>query len=157
MKTLISLEQYVDDQSLKFASDNYKSLDVLCEIFQYTNTLKQQPQLNHFIPCVEKDGKWEVVEKPNNFDAYKKSTDKIIGLPKFEEYLSASKNVLFDGWEVKMFDIETLHVTNGVVSIFWYNSIKWWYLSKGLNSYSDLTKYNLPLTDNGEIYFNIKN
>lgn len=151
MKTLPTTEQYITDKAKKFIDniETEKRNDATKEFFEsfdFVKKIMQQPQLNQFVRAVLKDGKWVVLED--------------VGLMPSAEltiYRNAKQNVLFSDWtkgkdnSIINSNCDTIYFDED--GIRYYNG-KDEYL---INSYSDLTKYNLPLTDNGEIYFNLKN
>ncbi len=65
----------------------YKARDV--RIMSYLVFLQQKPELWMFVPSIQKDGVWVVLEKPEFGKSYPKSV--------VDEYQEALDRVLFDG------------------------------------------------------------
>jgi len=143
MKNLISLEQIVEQQlQIEQSSSEFKEA-----IKHSLKALKQPPQLNHFVPAIFKDGNWRVLEKindeyPNNVEFFEE----------IEEYETALNDVLFNGFEVKRENIFE-SITNGKCTVFLKMVGKDY--ESNFKSYSDLTKYNLPLNEKGCEKFNL--
>jgi len=73
----------------------------------YTNFITQPLNLSHFIPAIEKDGKWIVLEEPkfnteNEYDEYERN----LFCSKLEEYQTALDNVVFKLNEVEKLQIK---------------------------------------------------
>jgi len=164
MKNLISLEQYIDDrEELYRKKDQLSKTEFLLGILDLNKALKQPPQLNHFVPAVLKDGNWRVLEKPNKSNPKyetKFSAEDYFDSMMYEidcnEYETALNDVLFDGFEVKYYNLgggevnnqSSFEITNGEVQICYYKAIPK-YFTWNFKSYSDLTKYNLTLNEKG--------
>jgi len=165
MKNLISLEQSLDDLEQELLSNPYEfeTLKNLNKMFKRKKTLKQPPQLNHFVPAVLKDWDWRVLTEPRNYGAFQagmSSKDFNFEVDECVEFQTALKDVLFDGWEVV--EIPFIHGTKHYY--LEYNGLR---LFKNINGfwernhtisiqfYSDLTKYNLPLNEKGCENFNL--
>jgi len=109
------------------------------------------PLLKHFIAC---DENGEPIEKPtiDFFDKnYGNLPDEV--LKQAKQFQQAQKQVLFEGWEIVDIKDSNLYskgicLTDGFF-IFWYNKeFNEWQLSRGIQSYSDLTKYQLQTNNN---------
>jgi len=132
MKKLISTTDFV------IANSDENSIE-----YKHAKTLKSKPEKCMFVPT---DENGNVLEEPTRYSNDEYDTIEI------QEYQTALSKVWFKGFEVKdNFDTkptDVKHITNGIVSIFWYNSVQEWYLSRGIQTIEDLIPYNLEITEN---------
>jgi len=147
MKNLISLEQIVEQKQIEFEKGNSLSLNILYDIFHSANALKQPPQLNHFVPAVFKDGDWRVLDRPIDISELH-PRDWNNHHIEIDEYETALKDVIFDGWEVGLINGSKIYLqSKNELENINFN------LKDGscydFKYYSDLTKYNLPLNKKG--------
>ena len=77
---------------------------ILSQIFNYATFLNQHLNLGMFVPAIEVDGKWEVLEMPKNFEATMKgnyftsSKSELFLLQQYQQY---KDKVLFEGFDSK--------------------------------------------------------
>jgi len=166
MKNLISLEQIVKNQKELYANGKISETETLLNIFNSVEALEQPPQLNHFVPAVLKDGNWRVLEKPKN-NSYLGGRGAIDAMKLLQhekdlaEYETALKDVIFSDWEVvdhsqnQTFRTKSICYKGFLNAFWWHKETGLWELSKGISTYSDLTKYNLPLNEKGCEKFNL--
>jgi len=167
--------EFVSIEANKKNEPNKVSLETLAisadAMYKYAKNLKQPPQLNHFVPAVFKDGNWRVLEKP--IDMYYTPEYDCQKYPQecFEndklEYENALNDVIFSDWEVDyktsdcivlrygdfvitIRDLDTSNPKTSVADFTFSDPIE-----KDNPTYSDLTKYNLPLNEKGCEKFNL--
>jgi len=142
MKTLPKLSEYVKSNTQLNAIDfEICAYDVLKYITNYTNFLTQPLKLSHFVPAIEKDGKWIVLEEPKNFKEWCKkalNTPYDLDLSKYKEYQTALDNVVFKG--CGLMDGWCLQFADGTL----FDDIK------NINKYTfeDIITYNLEVNEN---------
>ena len=141
--------------TLQKANQHDRNLD-------FANKITQTPQLNWFVPTIQKeDGSWEVLEEPNpnnpKYDTYYERDICELNQALFDEdcykYQTARKNVLFDLKNIKSIEhydsnIQITIDLNGSVSIIVINA------TNTIEQINNIHK--LPLTESGEIHFNLK-
>jgi len=101
MKTLPKLSEYIFKVGLPENTDTQFADKVML----YTNFITQPLKLSHFVPAIEKDGKWIVLEKyiktiseeywDNNSICRVFSKEEV-------QYQTALDNLIFKGVEVRM-------------------------------------------------------
>lgn len=123
------------------------------KILNYANALSQTPRLGHFIPCDENDVPLSSPIEYSGMDSDAVATVKY--------YQQACDRVLFEGFFIDKLPNDVMRlvviVHKSVVCVFWYNLAKdkKWSLSAQIETYEDLIKHNLPLTDNGAKFFGL--
>jgi len=127
----------------------------LYKLYKYANALSQTTRLGHFIPCDEND---VPMEKPKNYEAWlRKALNTLYDadLLKYEKYQQACDRVLFDGFECKeaeFCDELMYEVFKDNLYIVYDPDQKTFEIENEevfMNSYDDLVKYNLLLTEAG--------
>ena len=93
----------------------------LCSwVFEFMEFLQQKPELWMFVPAIQKDGVWVVLEKPEK----ENYTEEDLSIGEmgcdFIEYQEALDRVLFDGWK-----LNSLEPFLSVVNHRSYTSIHW--------------------------------
>ncbi len=95
---------------------NKRQTDILFEIYKYRTFLNQPLSLGMFVPAIEVDGKWEVLEEPKvgrdkKYSVQDKSIKSQIWHQnwheKIEQYQQAKDRVLFEGFEFIEKDVFT--------------------------------------------------
>ena len=130
--------------------ENFGSREVK-NILNYANALSQTPRLGHFIQCDENDVPLSSPIEYSGMDSDAVATVKY--------YQQACDRVLFEGFFIDKLPNDVMRlvviVHKSVVCVFWYNLAKdkKWSLSAQIETYEDLIKHNLPLTDNGAKFF----
>jgi hypothetical protein len=109
---------------------------------KFDDILFQQPNISMFIPAVEENGEWRILEKPKQ---YLGALEFAVGKDYEEalQYQTALDNVIFEGFEVK--DGLSICDEHSILHVFWNYEGKW-KLSQDIRTLEDLTKYNLTLT-----------
>jgi len=132
--------------------------------------LESTPQLNHLVPAVLKDGNWQIVTEPDYFDHYNSSKFLIPNEGIFNDYFDDEQDyedwkrdcseyeialqcVIFDGWGIQKVNENNFLIYKEHESIYFFDTGEISFC-KGLivdniQSYFDLTKYNLPLNEKG--------
>lgn len=142
---LIPMEDFVLQQDKESVLE---PLFVRC--VNYAQLLKQPPTLDMFVPC-DADGK--PMSEPKDY------------IPECSAYTEAKQNCLFEGFKVMKINefytvsseiVDENEISYGFVSLFWKRQDAW-ELSKGIITLSNLTKFNLPLSQNAlnKIYNNL--
>jgi len=144
MKTLPKLSEYIFKVGLPENTDTQFADKVML----YTNFLTQSLNLSHFVPAIEKDGKWIILAKyiktiseeylDNNSICRVFSKDEV-------QYQTALDNVVFKG--CVLMDGWCLQLSDG----FLFDSIE------KLKDYTieDMTIYNLEVNENIIKKFNL--
>ena len=166
---LMSMLKFVKEQNKipKSQAEQSRSFYDCCNFAKF---LELFPQIWMFVPCKLVDGVWVVLEesknKPQAYDSSGNKIDYAIekgdyvlgGDEQFEEYRQAKERCLFDGFfvidEGDILPRDVKSIRNSAVHIFWYNTVKGWYLSHGIRTIEDLTIYDLELTETGEKQIN---
>jgi hypothetical protein len=118
--------------------------------FEFADFLSQEPNIGMFVPAVEEDGEWRVLEKYLKTD-YEEHCDKenICRVISKEEikYQTALDNVIFEGFEVEqILNSGKIFLINEdtICLTFLNNSV---FIEKNLiTSLEQLTHYNLTIT-----------
>lgn len=123
---------------------------------EFDTKIMQQPHLSQFIPCVEENGVWRVLEKvPQKYDyinGYDETEHEYLSF----QYQTALSKVLFSGWEFINNDGHGfIHIKNSQLNKTYFFSEKDGELIT-VDSLNDLTTLNLPLTETGVIEFKLK-
>lgn len=166
MKTLPKLSEYVDLRPMTSTFDTeqsdwyYKEVQLLDEIRNYTNFITQPLNLSHFVPAIEKDGKWVVLEEPKKeqfltisglyqTDYHKKA---------IQEYQTALDNVVFKGFEYENKEhLEEFSTLKNDKTSFNYDE-KYMTFEENrfyIETIEDLIPYNLEVNDNIIKKFNL--
>ena len=147
MKTLPKLSEYVKNcfgNKETILDENQYFVD---NVWNYTNFITQPLNLSHFVPTIEKDGKWIVLGKPNHpisdniteeglHERYK--TD-------CQEYQTALDNVVFKGCEVKGRYLELSE--SGEQLFYLDNRDNWVNDNSDFKTIEDLIPYNLEVNE----------
>jgi len=132
---------------------------ILSQIFNYATFLNQHLNLGMFVPAIEVDGNWEVLEMPKNFEATMKgnyftsSKSELFLLQQYQQY---KDKVLFEGFELtKVDDLGYYDLRNEAAIIEVYNPLDAEtefldILDNGLYKINDLIKYAPTLTAKGQ-------
>ena len=118
----------------------------LCDNF--ANFLSQQPNIGMFVPAVEENGEWRILEAPNRSTHTNEECD---------QYATALDNVIFDGFELNQKDTSKLEniicITLGKIQLTFFLKNKALFLDNLENNYTteiktieDLIPYSLTLT-----------
>lgn len=113
---------------------------------------KQPLELWQFVPCKLVAGVWVVLEEPKsdyeptdfwNAGEVDEKHNELYG-----EYQEAKDRVLFEGFEIKDFETyKTIKLKDFDFNILWNKGCELgWYLSIGIKTIEDISKYNLQLT-----------
>lgn len=160
-QTLISMVDYVLLQN-----DNWKrEIDVMTHFnncVNYAQSLQELPTIADFIPCIDENGVWRVLEEPNGYDewiseynrGFKHNYEGLI----HDQYQTALNNVKFSGWEVECVTDNSVYIINPKQDKKFVFDLKSGIMKEfyGMStSYSGLTTLNIPLTERGMEYFNI--
>ena len=155
---LVSMIDRVDN--LKCGLQPFEEVDVFTWhnlIKQYANFLNQPLNLGMFVPAIEVEGKWEVLECPPSCDRVIYETDFCqCDLKQVEQYQLAKDKVLFEGFEItKVDDLGYYNLRNETAIIEVYNPLDAEtefldILDNGLETINDLIKYALTLTAKGQ-------
>lgn len=152
------MKKHLNQTMVEFVLEHPATTDYdwqLSNHLKYANALSQTPRLGHFIPCDEND---VPLEEPKN---YAGALEFGVGehYEKAFNYKQACDRVLFEGFFIDKLPNDVMRlvviVHKSVVCVFWYNLAKdkKWSLSAQIETYEDLIKHNLPLTDNGAKFF----
>ena len=148
---LVSMIDFVyslDDNSHTVLGDAFK----YCLVREYANFLNQPLNLGMFVPAIEVEGKWEVLEEPI---CYGVGDEQYYG-SRMDEYQQALDKVLFEGFELtKVDDLGYYDLRNEAAIIEVYNPLDAEtefldILDNGLYKISDLIKYAPTLTAKGQ-------
>lgn len=93
IKSLPKLSDYIES---KKSNSEQLFIETLSDIYNYTNFITQPLNLSNFVPSIEKDGKWIVLEEPCSKCSDNCNFDKCL------EYQTALDNVVFKGVEVRI-------------------------------------------------------
>lgn len=100
MEKLISMVDFVLEQSEGIKSDMLGYGEFIDKVVKYAKFLKQSLTLGMFVPCDE-DG--NVLQEPDRWDDYVKAPESFDGNKEWYDlyaYEQAKERVLFDGFEV---------------------------------------------------------
>jgi len=136
MKTLPKLSEYVKThrEKTKFLSDASFPKGII----DYTNFITQPLNLSHFVPAIEKDGNWIVLELPIKM----MNGDSMIN----EEYQTALDNVVFKGFEIDYDNIVINRNSNNRLQFNDY-SIYFNVSSCVVKAIEDIIPYNLEVNE----------
>ena len=138
---LVSMIDFVLNHEFKL--DFYKST------LKYATFLNQPLNIGMFVPSIEVDGKWEVLEMPKNFEATMKgnyftsSKSELFLLQQYQQY---KDKVLFEGFEVK----KNIYIRNGLLTTFFLRDNEIWEINRKFKTINDLIKYDITLTAKGQ-------
>jgi hypothetical protein len=137
MKTLLPLSTFVKNTvGPGYYSNPTEAITKLDKIKRYTHFLESRPELSMFVPCTG-PGKPAVL---NEFE-----------IPE-DDYQMAVDNLIFKDFKVIFKDGKPSHINNGVVSVFWYDSItNTWNPSRGVYTLDDLTIYSIEMVEDYNI------
>jgi len=131
---------------------------ILSQIFNYATFLNQHLNLGMFVPAIEVDGNWEVLEPTvwnlTKWTNWEMNTDDEIRRAK--QYQQAKDRVLFEGFELtKVDDLGYYDLRNEAAIIEVYNPLDAEtefldILDNGLYKINDLIKYAPTLTAKGQ-------
>jgi hypothetical protein len=141
---LPSMVEYIN--ILDVSTNTETDTQTLDRIIGHKDFLTQQPNISMFVPAVEENGEWRVLEEPKNWKQWLRKETNVsydLDLIKYERYQNAIDNVIFEGFVVK--DGLSICDEHSILHVFWNYEGKW-KLSQGINTLEDLTKYNLTLT-----------
>jgi len=112
----------------------------------YARFLDQPLTLGMFVPCKKVNGVWVVLEKPEC------SLGNKCASPPCVEYQEAKYRVLFEGFEIKDHkNHKTIKLKDADFNVFWNKGCELgWYLSIGIKTIEDISKYNLQLTETAQ-------
>jgi len=142
--SMINFVYSLDDNSHTVLGDAFK----YCLVREYANFLNQPLNLGMFVPAIEVNGKWEVLEEPtenekNEFGgAFSTIEEQAELYSKMKKFQQAKDRVLFEGFEVEVgivVDYATFNHSRGRTKIMLNN--------KTIN---DLIKYAPTLTAKGQ-------
>lgn len=142
-QTLISSIEYglmIEEKSELVQNEFYA--DYFQRRAAFDSKILSKPHLSQFIPCVEENGVWRVLEEVNKSTHTNEECD---------QYQTALSKVLFSGWEYKG--------SRGNSITIWNTKLKigMTFVDGKINaSFSDLANQKYPLTENGVIHFNLK-
>jgi len=128
----------------------------LDKIEDYANFLNQPLNLSMFVPAIEVDGKWEVLEKPKESKYCLGDIHSGYFRRDLEQYQQAKDRVLFEGFELtKVDDLGYYDLRNETAIIEVYNPLDAEtefldILDNGLYKINDLIKYAPALTAKGQ-------
>jgi hypothetical protein len=130
-------------ERVRIASTEPDHFDNMCDCICYMHFLNQPLNLGMFVPAIEVDGKWEVLEMPNKFEdwmmgAYFPSSKSHI--KQLEQYQQAKDRVLFEG-------LECVGVGNGFITIIKGNVM---FTASDVNIIEDLLSFEPTLTAKGQ-------
>jgi len=123
---------------------------ILSQIFNYATFLNQHLNLGMFVPAIEVDGKWEVLEMPKNFEATMKGnyfTSSKSELFLLQQYQQAKDKVLFEGFELGNTTTQSYAVYNDDSRLIFSKDSNLCLDEKTIN---DLIKYAPTLTAKGQ-------
>jgi len=150
MKTLPKLSEYVlQKDTIEHWSEDFT------DVVNYTNFLTQPLNLSHFVPAIEKDGNWIVLELQSYEFGWMpcEERDKRNDLVTInnEEYRTALSKVIFEGFEVKersCNDSKFKYVENGLIAMYYFNETsKQFEVNTEYKTIEDLIRYNLELNE----------
>ena len=121
-------------------------------VCKYANFLNQPLNLGMFVPAIEVDGKWEVLEEPKNFEATMKGnyfTSSKSELFLLQQYQKAKENVLFEGFELNIFKSANVLRNENISFYEQFSNFKDRFDSICLKTIQDLIKYKPTLTKKG--------
>jgi hypothetical protein len=143
------------DSVRELATEFANKLD---NITNYATFLNQPLNLGMFVPAIEVDGKWEVLDEPKNCvtnEDEKNICDSFCGnklcdITYHEQYQLAKDRVLFEGFEVEEY--------KGTYTLIQVETTKYWtftnfndrFKSLGLETIEDYVKYAPTLTAKGQ-------
>jgi len=137
MKTLPKLSEYVNKI---FTHIRWAEQEEVNRIVRYTNFIRQPLNLSHFVPSIEKDGKWIVLEEPPiNVDG--NNVDWQI------QYQTALDNVVFKGFVIDYDNIVINRNSNNRLQFNDY-SIYFNVSSCVVKTIEDLIPYTLEVNEN---------
>ena len=148
MEKLISMIDFVLEIS-KSKDLMQTPLQKLNSLFYYAKFLSQIINISMFIPAKLVDGEWVVLEKkyfPTSMSFSNEAN------AHFQEYETAKSNVLFEGFEVKLFDKSKdkhFEYIEGFGYRFYTKDLgvdNWSITDNSLKIIENLTKFNLTLT-----------
>jgi len=141
-----------DDRTHKVLGDAFK----YCRIRDYATFLNQPLNLGMFVPAIEVDGKWEVLEEPMRYGVRSTDWEQFQITKKHQQYQQAKDRVLFEGFEItKVDDLGYYDLINETAIIEVYNPLDAEtefldILDNGLYKINDLIKYAPTLTAKGQ-------
>jgi len=116
-------------------------------VHEYATFLNQPLNLGMFVPAIEVDGKWEVLEEPI---CYGVGDEQYYG-SRMDEYQQAKDRVLFEGFEYKKTkdEYQFCFVESEKLNIVWdYNTVI--FPDRSCKTINDLIKYAPTLTAKGQ-------
>lgn len=151
-KYLIPMVDFVEESRKKNNAspfkDEQKEIDTeeLYEIYKQSHLRKQEAILGLFVPT-DKKGKYLEEPKEPEHPYNDKTCDVWVQYEIYlKQYQEAKERVIFVGFTIEETNQKDIkHITNGVVSVFWYSKEKGWYLSKEIKTLEDLTPYKLEI------------
>ena len=148
MVEYVKLKSYfgMEIQSLRHQIQNRANRFADCKNF--ANFLSQQPNIGMFVPAVEENGEWRILEAPNRSTHTNEECD---------QYATALDNVIFEGFELNQKDTSKLEniicITLGKIQLTFFLKNKALFLDNLENNYTteiktieDLIPYSLTLT-----------
>ena len=141
--SMINFVYSLDDNSHTVLGDAFK----YCLVREYANFLNQPLNLGMFVPAIEVEGKWEVLEEPI---CYGVGDEQYYG-SRMDEYQQAKDRVLFEGFEYKKTkdEYQFCFVESEKLNIVWdYNTVI--FPDRSCKTINDLIKYAPTLTAKGQ-------
>lgn len=150
---LISMVERIDQMQSEDDCDIYWRLS---KIVEYKDFVKLDLNISFFVPAIEVNGKWEVLEKPK-FDDRRDWDEADRQEEEKEQYKKAKDNVLFEGFDYSTsrdeYDFD-MTISNEVSIVWDKNDII--YPNRSLKTIQDLVEYNVELTEQGLIKSGLK-
>jgi hypothetical protein len=137
MKTLVPLSKFIKNTVGENGHhiNPSEAIAKLDEIKRYTHFLESKPDLSMFVPC---SGPGKAVLDETEMSK--------------EDYQMAVDNLIFRDFKVTLEDGKPLRINDGVVSVFWYDSItNYWRLPRGIHTLNDLTMYGIAMVENFKV------
>ena len=120
---------------------------ILSQIFNYATFLNQHLNLGMFVPAIEVDGKWEVLEKPKESKYCLGDIHSGYFRRDLEQYQQAKDKVLFEGFELGNTTTQSYAVYNDDSRLIFSKDSNLCLDEKTIN---DLIKYAPTLTAKGQ-------
>lgn len=146
MKTLPKLSEYLDKLEDYLSYGAIDLLEYQKRASKLKNFYKEQTNISNYVPAIEKDGKWIVLEKP-----IFTTESAITELEKYnllnQEYQTALDNVVFK-CKVCVFSEEHIRIDfTNEISLHWYKGSLDSYKCRDLKTIEDLSFLNLEVNE----------
>lgn len=151
---LITMVDFVlkANTTLKSNSDESKEVLKFWDCIKYAKFLNTPLNIGMFVPAIEVDGKWEVLEEPeklNQSDPYIETIHAQTNLKQWKQYQKAKDKLIFEGFKEFEFNKHrTIKKTNEHLFIAWLEDGKY-KMSKDLKNIESLVRYEPTLTPYG--------